>query len=257
VAAKIDRSRGATVAIDGYTDTTGTDAINGPLSRRRALAVRGRLRRIVTRRGVAFRSVGHGSRDPIADNASPEGRRRNRRVTVTFARPPEPTSAAPRPSAAPAPAASGKLPVLASVRPHFDSPRPLEQQAGNLRFEVNALRRDSSGLVTLVWTLTDVSRSPQLVAAALRKWLSLEYSVPATSGARLADRAARLRYWPARDGEDACLCTPLTLRARGTLAPGQTVTYAAVYKVPSTVRTLDVELPWYSRRVVLRGLAIR
>ncbi|MGK5556908.1 OmpA family protein, partial [Actinomadura kijaniata] len=87
VAQKIDASPGGTVRIDGHTDDTGDDAINGPLSRRRADAVRGALGGLVTRRGVTFRTRGHGSDEPVASNGTEAGRARNRRVTVTFARP--------------------------------------------------------------------------------------------------------------------------------------------------------------------------
>ncbi|MQA84357.1 MAG: OmpA family protein [Streptosporangiales bacterium] len=86
VAARIDRSKAAVVKVDGYTDDTGNDAINNPLSRRRAAAVRDALTGLVTRDGVTYQVAGHGSADPVAPNTSEENRKRNRRVSVTFAR---------------------------------------------------------------------------------------------------------------------------------------------------------------------------
>lgn len=69
------------VRIVGHTDSTGSDAINDPLSVDRARSVKDYL----TARGVSAQRVevsGVGSRQPIADNGSPEGRARNRRVEI-------------------------------------------------------------------------------------------------------------------------------------------------------------------------------
>src|SRR5512135_1867677 len=62
-----------TVTIIGHTDSTGTDAINDPLSVNRASATRDYL----VGRGVATNRIainGRGSREPIADNSTAEGR---------------------------------------------------------------------------------------------------------------------------------------------------------------------------------------
>jgi outer membrane protein OmpA-like peptidoglycan-associated protein len=84
VAAEIDASEGDTVSVDGYTDNSGNDSINQPLSEDRAESVRDRLEELVTRDGVSFDTNGHGSSDPVADNSTEEGREKNRRVTVSF-----------------------------------------------------------------------------------------------------------------------------------------------------------------------------
>jgi len=76
------------VRIVGHTDSTGTDAINNPLSVDRAQSVRDYL----AGRGVAPSRVetqGRGSREPVADNGTPEGRAQNRRVEI-FLRDPAP-----------------------------------------------------------------------------------------------------------------------------------------------------------------------
>lgn len=70
-----------TVTIIGHTDSTGTDAINNPLSVNRAAATRDYL----VARGVAVNRIaidGRGSREPIAENSTPEGRAKNRRVEI-------------------------------------------------------------------------------------------------------------------------------------------------------------------------------
>ncbi len=84
---------GSTVRIIGHTDSTGSDAINNPLSVNRAASTRDYL----AGRGVAQSRVtidGRGSREPIADNSTAQGRAMNRRVEIFVA------------EAAPAPAAS-------------------------------------------------------------------------------------------------------------------------------------------------------
>lgn len=84
LAEDIDESSDPEIQVDGYTDDTGNDAINDPLSRRRAQAVRDKLTELVTRDGVTYTVAGHGSADPVAANNSDENRKRNRRVSVTF-----------------------------------------------------------------------------------------------------------------------------------------------------------------------------
>lgn len=70
------------VAIFGHTDNTGTDAINNPLSVKRAQAVQNYL----LGQGVSSSQIrtvdGQGSTNPIADNSTAEGRKQNRRVEV-------------------------------------------------------------------------------------------------------------------------------------------------------------------------------
>ncbi|WP_241483013.1 OmpA family protein [Nocardiopsis halophila] len=84
VASEIDNASGKTVRIDGYTDNSGNDSINVPLSEDRALAVETELEDLVTRSGITFETAGHGSNDPVATNDTEEGRQKNRRVTISF-----------------------------------------------------------------------------------------------------------------------------------------------------------------------------
>lgn len=72
---------GTEVFIVGHADSTGSDAINDPLSVNRAASVRNHL----VAQGVASNRIaidGHGAREPIADNGSEAGRARNRRVDI-------------------------------------------------------------------------------------------------------------------------------------------------------------------------------
>lgn len=73
-----------TVTIIGHTDSTGSDAINNPLSINRAAATRDYL----TARGVRTNRIsidGRGSREPVADNNTVSGRAMNRRVEIFVA----------------------------------------------------------------------------------------------------------------------------------------------------------------------------
>jgi outer membrane protein OmpA-like peptidoglycan-associated protein len=74
---------GTKVNIDGYTDNTGSDNINLPLSAERAAAVKNYL----IQKGIEknrISSEGHGSQNPIASNTSEIGRSQNRRVEITL-----------------------------------------------------------------------------------------------------------------------------------------------------------------------------
>lgn len=74
------------VRIVGHTDNTGSDAVNDPLSVERAASTRSYL----AARGVdpaRIRVEGHGSRQPIASNATAEGRAENRRVEIYVGEP--------------------------------------------------------------------------------------------------------------------------------------------------------------------------
>ena len=69
------------IDVMGHTDSTGSDAYNLDLSRRRAESVANYL----VSRGVSrarIESIGYGEQHPVADNTTPEGRARNRRVEI-------------------------------------------------------------------------------------------------------------------------------------------------------------------------------
>ena len=74
------------VTIIGHTDSTGSDAVNIPLSFARAQSVREYL----AARGVSSTRVsteGHGERQPVADNGTELGRAKNRRVEILLREP--------------------------------------------------------------------------------------------------------------------------------------------------------------------------
>lgn len=79
LAAALLKEDGRKVQVVGYTDNTGDAAVNNPLSRARAASV---VKYLETQ-GVPAGQLapeGRGDADPIADNATAEGRAQNRRV---------------------------------------------------------------------------------------------------------------------------------------------------------------------------------
>jgi len=76
-----------TVAIEGYTDSIGSDDYNQALSQRRADSVRSYLVRAGIESG-RLSATGMGKNDPVAGNDSAIGRQQNRRVAVIIDNPP-------------------------------------------------------------------------------------------------------------------------------------------------------------------------
>ncbi len=69
------------VTVIGYTDDTGNDSINNPLSVNRAASTRAYL----VSQGIASNRIsidGRGSSEPVVPNTSPENRAKNRRVEI-------------------------------------------------------------------------------------------------------------------------------------------------------------------------------
>lgn len=88
-ATTLNNNPGTVVTIVGHTDSTGSDAINDPLSLKRATSTRDYL----VNRGPAanrFTVAGRGSREPVASNDTPESRAQNRRVEIFVAEPAPP-----------------------------------------------------------------------------------------------------------------------------------------------------------------------
>lgn len=83
-ASSLKDNPGTLIRIVGHTDSTGSDAINDPLSVQRANSTANYLED----RGVAgnrITTAGRGSHEPIADNGTEAGRARNRRVEIYVA----------------------------------------------------------------------------------------------------------------------------------------------------------------------------
>jgi OOP family OmpA-OmpF porin len=71
------------ISVTGHTDSVGSDAYNLKLSQRRAQTVR----EFMVEQGVdpsIIEARGLGESQPVASNATPEGRQQNRRVEIEF-----------------------------------------------------------------------------------------------------------------------------------------------------------------------------
>jgi len=70
------------IEIDGYTDSSGNDKINNPLSERRAEAVKKWIADHGATSSDQITAKGNGSSNPVADNKTPKGRAENRRAEI-------------------------------------------------------------------------------------------------------------------------------------------------------------------------------
>ena len=82
VAQTLKEDNKSAILVTGYTDSTGSDAINIPLSQNRAYSVANYLKG----QGVQSRidTQGYGAQNPIADNSTAAGREQNRRVEISI-----------------------------------------------------------------------------------------------------------------------------------------------------------------------------
>lgn len=85
-ASGLAKNPASNVTIIGHTDSSGTDAVNNPLSLNRAASVRDYL----SARGVAASRItieGRGSREPLVANDTAANKAKNRRVEIFVAEP--------------------------------------------------------------------------------------------------------------------------------------------------------------------------
>lgn len=88
IVATLEKEKATRVTITGYTDSIGSAGYNQSLSRRRAGAVRDHLEGRAG--GPRYAARGHGEANPVAANTkpggadNPDGRRKNRRVVITY-----------------------------------------------------------------------------------------------------------------------------------------------------------------------------
>ncbi|MBL1099104.1 OmpA family protein [Streptomyces coffeae] len=85
IAEEIERQKAKTVRVFGFTDNLGSSAHGDTLSKKRANAVQRELSENLDA-SVNYEIRGYGEQYPIADNSTEEGRRKNRRVEVSFPR---------------------------------------------------------------------------------------------------------------------------------------------------------------------------
>ncbi|MFI9249386.1 OmpA family protein [Streptomyces sp. NPDC053069] len=86
IAEEIKKQNATRVRVFGFTDNLGSSAHGDILSRQRANAVQAVLDQDLNDPDITFEVRGYGEQYPIADNSTEEGRRKNRRVEVSFPR---------------------------------------------------------------------------------------------------------------------------------------------------------------------------
>ncbi|MFG2596875.1 OmpA family protein [Streptomyces sp. NPDC048462] len=85
ISAEIEKQNATKVRVFGFTDDLGSSAHGDVLSKQRADAVNGVLSKQLGP-DITFEIRGYGEQYPIADNTTEEGRKKNRRVEVSFPR---------------------------------------------------------------------------------------------------------------------------------------------------------------------------
>ncbi|WP_225098681.1 OmpA family protein [Streptomyces sp. CoH27] len=86
IAEEIKKQNATQIRVFGFTDNLGSTAHGAVLSKQRANAVQAVLDQDLNDPNVTFEVRGYGEQFPIADNSTEEGRRKNRRVEVSFPR---------------------------------------------------------------------------------------------------------------------------------------------------------------------------
>ncbi|MEU6039244.1 OmpA family protein [Actinomadura sp. NPDC047616] len=231
VAGKIQNSPGNTVTIEGHADSTGNDAINQPLSERRAKSVEDALKGMVTRQGITYRSQGFGSKRPIASNKDEEGRKKNRRVVISFARP--------KPAPAQAPGGSS---VPAAGRTLNPSSAPK-----GVTVHVDGLHRDSNGFTTVSWTVRNDGDQEADMGLMFNAPSQDGYINGGTSGVSLVSGDRRFRA--ARNGERYAIGPQFPLMPLDVirLVKGEQLRLYTMIKVPSDVTTVTLDIPGFDK----------
>ncbi|GAA2480409.1 OmpA family protein [Streptomyces gobitricini] len=86
IAEEVRKQSATKVRVFGFTDNLGSSAHGDVLSKQRADAVHKVLSSLLTSGGITYEIRGYGEQYPIADNSTEEGRKKNRRVEVSFPR---------------------------------------------------------------------------------------------------------------------------------------------------------------------------
>ncbi|MFE9169505.1 OmpA family protein [Streptomyces kebangsaanensis] len=86
IAEEINKQKSTQVRVFGFTDNLGSHAHGVVLSKQRANAVQDVLSQKLNDPNITFDVRGYAEQYPIADNSTEDGRKKNRRVEVTFPR---------------------------------------------------------------------------------------------------------------------------------------------------------------------------
>ncbi|WP_406725753.1 OmpA family protein [Streptomyces sp. GD-15H] len=84
IAEEIKAQNPTKIRVFGFTDNLGSSAHGDVLSRQRANAVHGVLEQELNDSDLTYEVRGYGEQYPIADNSTESGRKKNRRVEISF-----------------------------------------------------------------------------------------------------------------------------------------------------------------------------
>ncbi|MGH3321563.1 MAG: OmpA family protein [Streptosporangiaceae bacterium] len=243
VARRIKSETDGPVAITGYTDSKGSKSYNKELSKRRAEAVKGAVGERLAGTRITLTVAGKGEANPVAPNRrnghdNPAGRKRNRRVEISYTRTvtrhtsPPPTSGAAEPS--PDATTLGE-PVTGGV-----------PYTKGLRIQVTDLRRLSHGVLARFAVHNTSSKSVDLDQWARTPddyagGYADHYYGSEAYWVNLVD-SSRTKYWVVADTESHCVCS----FGLGDLGPGETKSaWAVVSPPPVGTAAVDVHFSGY------------
>ncbi|MFB4312832.1 OmpA family protein [Actinomadura sp. 21ATH] len=232
VAGKIQNSPGGSVKVEGHADSSGNDAINQPLSERRAQSVVEALKKLVTRSGVTYESQGFGSSKPIASNDTEEGKKKNRRVVVSFARP--------KPAGSGSPGQGAGAPAKGRVLKPTTGPK-------GTSIHVDEVRRDGNGYTTVAWTLRNEAGEQVPVNGMFDAPSADGYIDGSTSGVFLGSGGKR--YRAVRDGERYAFGPKFASLGLdvNTLEKGEQIGLYTMVRLPPEVTTVTLDIPGYGK----------
>lgn len=145
-------------------------------------------------------------------------------------------SAATSPTALPSPSKPAALPVIGTPEP---------QGGGNdLKVVVNAVRRGSGGLLTLVWTVTNTSKSDVIDVGSSFGTSTYNYIGSGVQGVTLTNAQAKEKFYPLVDDTVQCVCSNFTSvgSTNVRLKPGLSITLYNLYKPDTTPKTVEVDI---------------
>lgn len=227
--------------IAGHADSSGDDAINDPLSKERAEAVQSALDEHIDTE-VTFTAKGFGSKEPIASNDSEDGRRRNRRVTVTIPQDAK-SEATPEASAAPD-SGGGSSGGAGNPASEFDAVTH-DDEDGSWKFHLTSLERDGE-MAMLRYTITNTGSEAGMTYFPLSQKDDMQRfnGLPAAGVVLTADgsryHTAGLRY-PGAEDADRPWCACSQSRRFGTLDPDASRPGYSLVVLPPDVQTVDVQ----------------
>jgi outer membrane protein OmpA-like peptidoglycan-associated protein len=86
IADEVEKQHATNLRVFGFTDNLGSSEHGLVLSKQRAEAVHSLLEQRLSDAGITYEIRGYGEQYPIADNSTEDGRKKNRRVEVSFPR---------------------------------------------------------------------------------------------------------------------------------------------------------------------------